>query len=176
MFVILSLILLVVAVVCWAFSWLVFVGTALFAASLFVGARTCSPIEYSMRGLQRFCIALWSLVQNSKLHLQLCVLTGVAVAVLRIIAWSAVAFADRVHPNGAAEVVGAIVFPEVFLLSLSTTLTAVCGLFVLESVLISLALWLSLGVARYVLHAAARMWPQLENKARVKVLSWLQKT
>ena len=174
MFVIIGLILLALAIVCWAFSWLIFVGIALLVATLFVGAKS-SPIEYSIGGLRRYCIALWSLIQNPKLRLQLCALTGAGVAVLRVVAWSAVAFADHVRPNGAANVVAAITFPEVFLLSLKSFFVAVCSLFILESVLVSLTLWMSLIVARGVFHVAARMWPRLENKIRHSFLNWLQK-
>jgi hypothetical protein len=174
MFVIFSLILLALAVVCWAFSWLIFVGVALSAATLFVGAKI-SPIEYSIRGLRRFCIALWHLVQDPKLRMQLCALTGVGAAALRIIVWSAVAFADRVHPNGLANVVGAILFPEVFLFSLNAAFVAICGIFVLESILVSLALWLSLNLGQHVVAVAARLWPHLKKEMRTRVLLWLQK-
>lgn len=174
MFVILSLILLALAVACWAFSWLILVGSALLAASLFVGARS-SQIEYSIHGLRRFCIALWNLVQNSKSRMQLSILTGAGVAVMRIIAWSAFAFSGRLHPNGLANVVASIFFPEVFLSSLNASPVAVCELFVLESVLVSLTVWMSLSLARYVLPVAARLWPQLENKVRTRVSLWLQK-
>ena len=174
MFVIFSLILLTLAIVCWAFSWLLFVGSALLASVLFVGARI-SPIEYSIRGLRRFFVVLWSLIQNPKSRLQLCTLTGAGVAVLRVIVWSTVAFADRVYPNGAANIVAAIIFPEVFLLSLKFSFVAVGGLFVLESVFVSLTLWLSLGVVRIGLSFTARMWPQLESKLRDSFLRWLQK-
>ncbi len=159
----------------WAFSWLLFVGSALFAAALYLSVTAFRQIEYSIRGLCRYGITLWDLVQNSKSRWQLCALTGTGVAVTRILVWSAVAFAQRIHPNGAAEMVGLVVFPEVFLSSLYRSDVAVCSAFVLESVLVSLALWLSLGMARYVLRVAARLWPHLENKLRNGFLRWLQK-
>lgn len=175
MFILIGLILLALVVLAWALSWLLFVGSAMLAALLFIGAGQFSRIEYSIVGLRRFCSTFWSLMQDSKARFQLCILTGCGVSVLRIVVWSAINYANRALFGSAAKIVGAILFPEVLLPSLRGSTLAIVGVFALEGLLIALAFWFSIYFIQIFLNVAARMWPGLENKMRNAVVNWLQK-